>query len=751
MKNSERKKAYIVSYPRSGNTWVRLLLEYAMGFPTTSVYPEEERARSKCSGSIPHTIRVVTRNDQHLVRPPSIDLIKSHDLSLAGSDPVIYVLRDGRDAIVSYWYYLRDFESQRPEEFSSFLRNLRKGSNWWGDHVYEWLVKDKRHPKLVVRFEDLLADQKTELVRMLDFVGLAPIRRFDQFESEMKFDNLRREMPGFFRTGRVGIWQEVFSGDDQQFFLANDRGLLSKLGYIKGEEVPAAMMEDGGTVTPPKGERLGTQDMETIKGMEEVLHCWCGGKLGSEEVPGYSRCHDCGTLSLRTRPLKEALLHYYRAEYWPSMRTAFGHPSVQDRADLDLQDRIPLWHRIIELFSPPPSRLLEIGAAHGGLLAYARDHGYEEVVGIEPDPAVAAFGRDKFQLEHLLPGFFPDVKLPSKQFDVVGSFDVLEHFLDPVGCLKAIHELLSNEGVFIFQTPCYRGEGSGWDQFSPEHRHIFLFNRESVQLLLQKTGFLLEAMLPGYYLYDVIFVARRQDTKRKLLSDPLAWAKFQSLYMSILDQRSKDHYSLFKDREGWVERFHELQENRDAILEEATRRELSLKEKEQAIQEGAKALREKEEQLSRTHKIAQERALALVEKEQEITATLKVAEERARALVEKEQERAATQKAASERANSLVEKEEEIRRTQRTAMERAQALIEKEGEIMVTQKAAEERARALLEKEEMIRALHDVAEERSRVLQLINEELERIKRHWVYRAAVHIKRMLEKMRLKGSS
>jgi hypothetical protein len=105
----------------------------------------------------------------------------------------------------------------------------------------------------------------------------------------------------------------------------------------------------------------------------------------------------------------------------------------------------------------------------------------------------------------------------------------------------------------------------------------------------------------------------------------------------------------------------------------------------------------------------------------------------------------------------LREKEEEVRRLKLALDERLKALeaasislVEKEDEIKMTQKAAMERARALVEKEEMIRSLHSVAEERSRVLELVNEELERIKRHWAYRTAVRMKRLLEKVSGKRS-
>ena len=132
-------RVYIVSYPRSGNTWVRLLLEYALGFKTLSVYQGETR----------RIFREVTGDDSHITNARKLDLIKTHEFSLAGNDPAIYVLRDGRDATASYWYYTREFEKRETGAFSDFLHSLQSSGNWWADHVYRWLEKIRRNNSCV--------------------------------------------------------------------------------------------------------------------------------------------------------------------------------------------------------------------------------------------------------------------------------------------------------------------------------------------------------------------------------------------------------------------------------------------------------------------------------------------------------------------------------------------------------------------------------------------------------------------------
>ena len=128
-----QRRAYIVSYPRSGNTWVRLLLEHSLGFETTSI------------DSVARSPSLVMLGNKHLTERRKAELIKTHTTSLPGNDDVIYVLRDGRDAIASYWYYLGDWERKPAGSFSEFLQLLPSSGNWWASHVYAWLELEHPH------------------------------------------------------------------------------------------------------------------------------------------------------------------------------------------------------------------------------------------------------------------------------------------------------------------------------------------------------------------------------------------------------------------------------------------------------------------------------------------------------------------------------------------------------------------------------------------------------------------------------
>ncbi len=456
--------------------------------------------------------------------------------------------------------------------------------------------------------------------------------------------------------------------------------------------------------------------------------CWCGAKLKEYDLKDYLQCSECGTFAIRFFPDKEALYQTYEKTYWQTLPKAFGYPSIQERSITDFQDRIPIWYKVLELFAPPPARILEIGSGHGGFLAYARNHGYKEVVGIEPDPEVAEFGKKKFQLKHLLNGFFPDVKLPYKNYDVIAAFDVLEHLIDPIGSLKAMHSMLTEDGICIIQTPCYRNEGKEWEQFAPEHNHIYLFNRKSVQQLFKNTGFRVETSIPSYFLHDVIFVCTKmatgtqQDNSR--FSQTSFQSRLQSLYMDLTDIRAKNEYALMRDRDEWVERYRHIQRQLIEKDEEVKKVSQEAEARLVEMQKIGKALETERKEVVLLRDAVQRMEKAMKEKEREIKVLAeaqqkqeKVLVERDRLLKEKDEEikkvsqEAEARLAAMQRmVGTIKEKDEGIKKVSEAAEARlvemqrmAKALEGKDSVITALKSTAEERLKGMKEKEEALR------------------------------------------------
>jgi SAM-dependent methyltransferase len=110
-------------------------------------------------------------------------------------------------------------------------------------------------------------------------------------------------------------------------------------------------------------------------------------------------------------------------------------------------------------------RVLDLGCASGRLGATIRDRG-AEVVGIERDPDYA---RDATaRLDRVLEGDVeeiarrPDLHAELGSFDCVVAADVLEHLVDPWGCLRRYAPLLEPGGLAVISLPNVRYWETVW-------------------------------------------------------------------------------------------------------------------------------------------------------------------------------------------------------------------------------------------------------------------------------------------------
>ena len=273
-----------------------------------------------------------------------------------------------------------------------------------------------------------------------------------------------------------------------------------------------------------------------------TARCWCAPGTRLEPFAhGYARCLDCETVVCTVPPLASGdgvvddASDFYGERYWSSHQTqTCGFPHIEDRARADLPERCLYWLAELLRYRVPPGRLLELGAAHGGFVRLAALAGFESV-GVEMSPAVVAESRRRFGVEMRI-GPLESAELGRRAFDVVASFDVLEHLRDPEATLRHVRSILAPDGVLIVQTPDFPAAAADrlraaddrfLEQLKPPE-HLFLFSKRSVTELLRRTGFPHVAFGQPLFSYDMFFVAGaaplaeigREDTARALLASP---------------------------------------------------------------------------------------------------------------------------------------------------------------------------------------------------------------------------------------
>lgn len=147
--------------------------------------------------------------------------------------------------------------------------------------------------------------------------------------------------------------------------------------------------------------------------------------------------------------------------------------------------RIKKWVKI----SKEPGSMLEIGCGPGFMLKKLKKLGWT-VKGIERTESVAAFAREKFNLDVTHHGIETLPALPT--FDLIVLFQVMEHLSDPLGILKESIKRLKKGGKVIINVPNIESwqatfGGSVWAYLDPP-RHVFHFSLESLRKLLLMVG-----------------------------------------------------------------------------------------------------------------------------------------------------------------------------------------------------------------------------------------------------------------------
>lgn len=228
---------WLASYPRSGNTLLRTVLKQAMGldsFSDEDIQPALGLTR-KAEQEFGHVPLPKAWDAFHreATESPRVTLVKTH-LPPRDAQPAIYVVRDGRRAIVSYRSYHKEFFPEHEVDLASLvLGDDHYGG--WSDHHERWF--EAAGPRMLVRYEELVDASADLLSRLAAFVGHAgPVTTWKN-----PFEKLHRENPKFFRAGGskwegAPGWSELV---DSAFFLLHGK-LMQQLGYSSAQEVGQA-------------------------------------------------------------------------------------------------------------------------------------------------------------------------------------------------------------------------------------------------------------------------------------------------------------------------------------------------------------------------------------------------------------------------------------------------------------------------------------------------------------------------------
>jgi hypothetical protein len=213
---------FVVSYPRSGNTWTRFLI-------ANLVHPGAEVTFANIERLIPDT---ASQSNRVLKRTPSPRIIKTHQYFDHRYPRVIYIVRDPRDVVLSYYDFQRKYRQIQDEYpidryVEDFVRGRIDSRDWgtWGENVASWIATRGCSPNfLLLRYEDMIANTPRELARIANFLNVNVsegrlleiterssadrMRTLEQHQSQdwVATKNRRKDIP-FVRLAKSGGWK----------------------------------------------------------------------------------------------------------------------------------------------------------------------------------------------------------------------------------------------------------------------------------------------------------------------------------------------------------------------------------------------------------------------------------------------------------------------------------------------------------------------------------------------------------------
>ncbi len=269
---------WLASYPKSGNTWVRVFIANLFQNRAEPVDINKLSEFSFGDGRADFFERVSGKalddmNDEelHKLRPkvhrliaglrPGTVFAKTHNASIAidgvplitpeVTAGAIYVIRNPLDVTVSYAHHFALTVDQTIEAMTSEInhvvtvgRNVFQVIGDWSGHVRSWTTA----PGLrchVLRYEDLSRKPLKAFGGVVKYLGLpsdpARLRRaigFSSFatlarqEKESGFIEQSKRNERFFRKGRVGDWHNVLSHAQVEKIVENHQDVMRDFGYI---------------------------------------------------------------------------------------------------------------------------------------------------------------------------------------------------------------------------------------------------------------------------------------------------------------------------------------------------------------------------------------------------------------------------------------------------------------------------------------------------------------------------------------
>ncbi|CAM4657443.1 hypothetical protein PO909_027551 [Leuciscus waleckii] len=228
---------FVVTFPKSGTVWTQRII--------TLIYKEDfpDKAKQSTYEQMPWLEYRFKGTDYNARQSPR--LFCSHLLqplmpkALQRKGKIIYVMRNPKDVMVSYFHFSNNMDNLDSSEsmgqmLEKFFTGCMVGGRWF-DHVKGWITNKDKYNILILTYEEMIKDLRSVIVKICEFVGknlsdaaidkvveTATFKHMKQdplANYECVLQDVTKDPKGLFlRKGTVGDWRNSLTVAQNECF-----------------------------------------------------------------------------------------------------------------------------------------------------------------------------------------------------------------------------------------------------------------------------------------------------------------------------------------------------------------------------------------------------------------------------------------------------------------------------------------------------------------------------------------------------
>lgn len=221
----------------------------------------------------------------------------------------------------------------------------------------------------------------------------------------------------------------------------------------------------------------------------------------------YMECENCTMMYLNPRPSMDLLKTYYANSKNHQFFKKYIYPASEEvRRKKIFKPRVDMIIKACKKLNAKRENILEIGPGYGLFLEeITKKRFFNQVVGVEASDTL--YEKSKKQGFKVYNGIFEQIDI-KENFDVIVSFEVIEHIFNPKELLEKCLLKLNTNGLVMMTFPNLNGfDVSILKELSDTigHTHLNYFNEKSISLLLENLGFKnIKVSTPGVLDVDLV-------------------------------------------------------------------------------------------------------------------------------------------------------------------------------------------------------------------------------------------------------